>query len=382
MAEGEGAVVGTALPVIQDVYDYEKLKRIGEGTFGIVYKARDRRTGKIVALKRLRLDRERDGMPVTSVRELRSLQETSHPNIVALLGVVTGASLDSVFLVFEYCPHDLAHIVDRLAVPLVLSEIKCLLHQLLSALAYLHARWTMHRDLKPSNLLLDEHGQLKVCDFGLVRRWAPRPEPLTPGVTTLWYRSPEVLLGARQYDGAVDLWAAGCIFAELLRNAPLFPARTELAMLAAMGGVLGSPNTRIWPSVGRLPGWTTLQLPDQPHNHLKQRFPELSVSGIDLLNKLLTYDPSQRISARAALRHPFFSEHPLPKAQEFMPTFPSVHDEPEPRASSAHQARRAAEAAHTHGLKRRIDDAEARLGAAFGDLGAVHARQPVLRRVE
>ncbi|EFN52944.1 hypothetical protein CHLNCDRAFT_32311, partial [Chlorella variabilis] len=329
---GKGDGLDAELPVLDPVGDYEKIKRIGEGTFGIVYKARDKRTGELVALKKLRMERERDGMPVTSVRELRVLQTCKHPNLVELKRVVTGPRLDSVFLVFEYCPHDMGKLVDSLPKPFHESEVKCLLQQLLSAVAYLHDRWVMHRDLKLSNLLFTNQarrrprpaacasrrkgpplaatgisGCLKLCDYGLARYFQPWEESYTPGVVTLWYRAPEVLLGAETYTEAIDLWSCGCIFAELLRNDPLFPGRTEAAMLDLMSSLLGAPNERIWPGVGRLPHLDRFRLPPQPYNYLRKEFPHLSDAGIDLLNRLLTYDPDKRITARQALRHPYFT---------------------------------------------------------------------------
>ena len=211
-------------------------------------------------------------MPVTSIRELRALQEAAHPHVVRLHGVAMGAAPEAVFLAFEYCQTDLGRVIDGLATPMPLSEAKRLMLQLLSALAFLHARWTVHRDLKPSNVLLDARGALKICDFGLARRWAPGPArpALTPGATTLWYRAPEVLLGAQDYTGQVDCWAAGCILAELVKGEPLFPARTELALAAAVAGLLGAPTERIWPGMRALPGASALEGSRQRHNLLRQ----------------------------------------------------------------------------------------------------------------
>ncbi|PSC68206.1 cyclin-dependent kinase G-2-like isoform X1 [Micractinium conductrix] len=351
-----GAGDDETLPVVDPVGEYEKIKRIGEGTFGVVYKAKDRRTGELVALKRLRMERERDGMPVTSVRELRVLQTCKHPNLVELKCVVTGPTLDAVFLVFEYCPHDLGRLIDSLPKPFHESEVKCLMQQLLSAVAFLHDKWVMHRDLKLSNLLFTHGGQLKLCDYGLARYFQPWQENYTPGVVTLWYRAPEVLLGAETYTEAVDLWSCGCILAELLRNDPLFPGRTEAAMLEMMSGLLGAPSERIWPGWGELPLAGSFRLPTQPYNYLRKEFPSLSDAGVDLLNRLLTYDPERRITARQALRHPYFSERPLPRLPEYMPTFPSAHDAGGGGgAGGQHRQRREVEEAHGRGVKRRYE---------------------------
>ncbi|KAL4422316.1 hypothetical protein ABPG75_008513 [Micractinium tetrahymenae] len=378
-----GSAEDPQLPVLDAVSDYEKIKRIGEGTFGIVYKARDKRTGELVALKKLRMERERDGMPVTSVRELRVLQTCRHPNLVELKRVVTGPRLDSVFLVFEYCPHDMGKLVDSLPKPFHESEVKCLMQQLLSAVCYLHDHWVMHRDLKLSNLLFTHCGQLKLCDYGLARYFQPWEEAYTPGVVTLWYRAPEVLLGAEHYTEAVDLWSCGCILAELLRNDPLFPGRTEAAMLSLMSGLLGAPNDRIWPGLRDLPLAHKFSLPPQPYNYLRKEFPQLSDSGIDLLNRLLTYDPEKRITARQALRHPYFTERPLPRLPEYMPSFPSAHDAADSEGRGGqHRQRREMEEAHGRGVKRRYQMEERdRFGDAFGDAHA-HKRPEMLRRLD
>ncbi|GAB4821329.1 hypothetical protein N2152v2_008375 [Parachlorella kessleri] len=402
------------------------------------YKARDRKTGDIVALKRLRMDRERDGMPVTSVRELRVLQTCRHPNLVSLLRVVTGPTLDSVFLVFEYCSHDLGRLVDSLRHPFHQSEVKCLLQQvqwcparpvmeeyaefvpagqamklvklwgvadsrspleqrahgagfagsqqLLQAVAYLHDHWVTHRDLKLSNLLYTNDGKLKLCDFGLARYFQPYEERYTPGVITLWYRAPEVLLGCETYTESVDLWGVGCIFAELLKNEPLFPAKTEVSMLEMMCSLLGTPNDRIWPGLPSMPHAATLTLPYQPYNFLKKEFSMLSEAGVDLMNKLLTYDPAKRITARQALRHPYFSERPLPRQPQYMPSFPSAHDEHASKAGQGKthlQRRREAEEAHGRGIKRRYyADHDDKFGDAFAGDARVQRRPAVVRRCD
>eukprot|EP00891_Asterochloris_glomerata_P008776 jgi/Astpho2/8776/fgenesh1_pm.00128_%23_15_t len=306
--------------------DFEKIKRIGEGTYGVCYKARNRNTGEIVALKALRMDRERDGLPVTSVRELRVLQSCKHPNLVNLLKVVTGSKLDSVFLVFEYCAHDLGRLLDTMRKPFSEPEVKCLMLQLLSAVAYLHQNWVVHRDLKLSNLLLTSDGRLKLCDFGLARYFRAYEEPMTPRVVTLWYRAPEVLLGMEAYTEAIDMWACGCIMGELLKHEPLFPTRTDIQTLEAMSRLLGAPNDHIWPAFSSLPNAAGFKFPAQPYNLTQQSFPRLGKAGLELLNGLLTYDPSKRLTARRALRHRWFQEAPLPVQPAEMPKFRSAHD--------------------------------------------------------
>lgn len=370
------------LPVLDPVANYEKIKRIGEGTYGVVYKARDRTTGEIVALKKVRMERERDGLPVTSMREIRVLQMCRHPNIVHLKKVVTGSKPDSIFLVFEYCSHDLGKLIDMMPRPFSQSEVKCLMLQLLEAVDHLHSHWVMSRDLKLPNLLLTHDGHLKICDFGLARYFHAHEEAYTPRVVTLWYRAPEILLGQDTYTEAVDMWAVGCIFAELLRNEPLFPAKSELETLQLMTNLLGAPNERIWPGFLKLPNAAKTKFPDQPYNYVEKEYPNVSVAGLSLLNQLLTYDPNKRVTARQALKHPYFQEQPLPKNPSNMPTFPSAHD------ADAHQSRwhnRRAEMEHQedmsrHDLAAKHGRAQQELDLRFGDAFGPSRQMPQNKR--
>ena len=311
-----------------DATPFHRAGRIGEGTYGVVYRARDKQTGEVVALKKVRMDKERDGMPVTALREVRILQSSRHKNIVNLLRVVNGKKPNAIFLVFEYCEHDLARLLETMRVPFTEAESKCLCLQLLQAVEYLHRRWVFHRDLKLSNLLLNNRGELKLCDFGLARFYQPGNDgSYTPKVVTLWYRAPELLFGCARYTAAVDNWAVGCILAELLKHEPLFPGKQEQQTLDMMYKLLGTPNEKIWPGFDKLPKFGSYRMsPNQPYNYLQTEFNRLSTAGVDLLNRLLTYDPRRRCTAAQALEHGYFQEHPRPKRVEEMPTFPSLHD--------------------------------------------------------
>lgn len=179
----------------RSVYNFERLNVIGQGTYGVVYRARDKETQAIVALKKLRMEREKEGMPLTSLREIRLLKACRHPNVVELQDIVVGNKLDSIFLVFEYCENDLATLLDTgMKRKFTEGEVKCLLRQLLSAIAYMHDRWMIHRDIKMSNLLYNNRGCLKVADFGLARLFGYPKRAYTPRVVTLWYRAPELLV--------------------------------------------------------------------------------------------------------------------------------------------------------------------------------------------
>ncbi|XP_051120854.1 cyclin-dependent kinase G-2-like [Andrographis paniculata] len=313
----------------RSVDEFEKLNKINEGTYGVVYRARDKKTGEIVALKKVKMEKEREGFPLTSLREINILLSFDHPSIVNVKEVVMG-NLDSIFMAMEYMEHDLKALIETMKQPFSQSEVKCLMLQLLGGVKYLHDNWVLHRDLKTSNLLLNNCGELKICDFGLARQYGSPLKPYTQLVVTLWYRAPELLLGAKEYSTAIDMWSVGCIMAELLSKEPLFNGKTEFDQLDKIFRILGTPNEKIWPGYSKLPG-VKVNFVKHQYNQLRRKFPAtsftgspvLSDAGFDLLSKLLTYDPEKRITAEAALNHEWFREVPLPKAREFMPTYPA-----------------------------------------------------------
>ncbi|KAL1216421.1 Cyclin-dependent kinase G-2 [Cardamine amara subsp. amara] len=316
----------------RSVDEFERLNKIDEGTYGVVYRAKDKKTGEIVALKKVKMEKEREGFPLTSLREINILLSFHHPSIVDVKEVVVGSSLDSIFMVMEYMEHDLKALMETMKQRFSQSEVKCLMLQLLEGVKYLHDNWVLHRDLKTSNLLLNNRGELKICDFGLARQYGSPLKPYTHLVVTLWYRAPELLLGAKQYSTAIDMWSLGCIMAELLSKAPLFNGKTEFDQLDKIFRILGTPNESIWPGFSKLPG-VKVNFVKHQYNLLRKKFPAtsftgapvLSDAGFDLLNKLLTYDPERRITVDAALKHDWFREVPLPKSKDFMPTFPAQH---------------------------------------------------------
>ncbi|GFQ07547.1 cyclin-dependent kinase g-2 [Phtheirospermum japonicum] len=308
----------------RSVDEFERLNSIGEGTYGVVFRAKDKKTGEIVALKMVKMDNEREGFPMTSLREINILLSFHHPSIVDLKEVVVGSNLDSIYMVMEYMEHDLKKLMETMR--------QCLMLQLLQGVEYLHDNWVLHRDLKTSNLLLNNQGELKICDFGLARQYGSPLKPYTQLVVTLCYRAPELLLGAKQYSTAIDMWSLGCIMAELLSKEPLFNGNSEIEQLDKIFKILGTPNETIWPGFSKLPGHR-VKFVKHKYNLLRKKFPATSFSGspvlsdagFDLLSKLLTYDPDKRITAEAALSHEWFREVPLPKSKEFMPTFPAQH---------------------------------------------------------
>ncbi|GJN07889.1 hypothetical protein PR202_ga25759 [Eleusine coracana subsp. coracana] len=189
---------------------FEKIDKIGQGTYSNVYKARDTVSGKIVALKKVRFDNLEPESVRFMAREILILRRLDHPNVIKLEGLVTSRMSCSLYLVFEYMEHDLAGLAASPDIKFTEPQVKCYMHQLLSGLEHCHDRGVLHRDIKGSNLLLDNNGMLKIADFGLASFFDPdRKQPMTSRVVTLWYRPPELLLGATDYGVGVDLWSAG-----------------------------------------------------------------------------------------------------------------------------------------------------------------------------
>ncbi|KAG8568891.1 hypothetical protein GDO81_014194 [Engystomops pustulosus] len=188
------------LPALQgcrSVEEFQCLNRIEEGTYGVVYRAKDKKTDEIVALKRLKMEKEKEGFPITSLREINTILKAQHDNIVRVREIVVGSNMDKIYIVMNYVEHDLKSLMETMKQPFLPGEVKTLMIQLLRGVRHLHDNWILHRDLKTSNLLLSHAGILKVGDFGLAREYGSPLKPYTPIVVTLWYRAPELLLGAK-----------------------------------------------------------------------------------------------------------------------------------------------------------------------------------------
>ncbi|KAJ2759322.1 Cyclin-dependent kinase catalytic subunit [Coemansia nantahalensis] len=285
---------------------YVKLDKVGEGTYGVVYKARDLHTGEIVAMKKIRLEADDEGVPSTAIREISLLKELQHENIVKLLDIEYEDA--KLYLVFEFLDLDLKKYMDSVG-PAGLSadQVKSYMHQLVKGLAFCHSHRTLHRDLKPQNLLIDQSGMLKIADFGLGRAFGVPLRVYTHEVVTLWYRSPEILLGSRHYSIGMDMWSVGCIFAEMVQRRPLFPGDSEIDEIFKIFRILGTPTEEIWPELKTLPDYKP-SFPNWQPKDLAALLPRLDADGIDLLQRMLTYDPAHRISAKQALAHPYFND--------------------------------------------------------------------------
>ncbi|KAK9060397.1 hypothetical protein SSX86_021101 [Deinandra increscens subsp. villosa] len=317
------AVAGDAIhdwtPRLLD--SFKKLDKIGQGTYSNVYKARDLRTSKIVALKKVRFDFNEPDSVKFMTREIFILKRLNHPNIIKLEGVVTSRMSSSLYLVFEYMQHDLSSLAAVQGVKLTEPQIKCLIKQLLSGLEHCHKNGVLHRDIKGSDLLINNNGILKIADFGLASFYDPqKKQPMTSRVVTLWYRPPELLLGATLYGVGVDMWSVGCVLAELLAGRPIMPGGTEVEQLDKIFKLCGSPSDIYWHRY-RLPLATILKPSRTYKRSTTETFKDFPSCSLPLLESLLAIDPDERSSAIASLNSDFFTTKPYAcEPSEFLPT--------------------------------------------------------------
>jgi len=272
----------------------------------VVYKCENQETHEFVAIKNIRLESEDEGVPCTAIREISLLKELEHPNIVRLVEVVHNT--DKLTLVFEFCEQgDLKQYLDAHFSIIPTHKIKWFLYQLLKGVEFCHSKKVLHRDLKPQNLLLSKDGTLKLADFGLARAFSVPTRGFSHEVVTLWYRAPEVLMGCHNYGTPIDLWSVGCVFAEMKNGKPLFAGKTAPDQLQKIFKALGTPTPESWPKIVELPEWRE-DMPKYPAKDIKVLVPNLDEDGYDLLTKFLQYDPAKRLTAKAALKHPFLEE--------------------------------------------------------------------------
>ncbi|KAH7859804.1 hypothetical protein Vadar_005680 [Vaccinium darrowii] len=318
------AVAGEAINgwVPRRANTFEKLDKIGQGTYSNVYKARDLTHMKVVALKRVRFDNMDPESVKFMAREILILRRLDHPNIIALEGLITSQTSCNLYLVFEYMEHDLTGLAALPGVKFSEPQIKCYMQQLLSGLDHCHSRGVLHRDIKGSNLLIDNHGILKIADFGLASFFDPHQRvPMTSRVVTLWYRPPELLLGAAHYGVPVDLWSTGCILGELYAGKPIMPGRTEVEQLHKIFKLCGSPSEEYWRK-SKLPHSTVFK-PQQPYKQrLAETFKDFPPLAIQLMETLLSVDPENRGTAACALRSEYFTTIPLACDPSSLPNYP------------------------------------------------------------
>ncbi|PSS19018.1 Serine/threonine-protein kinase [Actinidia chinensis var. chinensis] len=318
------AVAGEAIKgwVPRKADSFEKLDKIGQGTYSSVYRARDLETGKFVALKKVRFVNMDPESVRFMAREILIMRRLDHPNVMKLEGLVTSRVSGNLYLVFEYMEHDLTGLVASSTVKFTEPQIKCYMQQLLCGLEHCHSRGVLHRDIKGSNLLIDNKGNLKIGDFGLATFFRLNPkQPLTSRVVTLWYRPPELLLGATTYGVSIDLWSTGCILAELYSGKPIMPGRTEVEQLHKIFKLCGSPSDEYWQK-SKLPHATIFK-PQHPYKRcVAETFKDFPPSVLALLDVLLSVEPEGRGSASFALQSEFFTTKPLPCDPSSLPKYP------------------------------------------------------------
>ncbi|KAI0777181.1 kinase-like domain-containing protein [Trametes elegans] len=322
--------------------DYAVLTKLGEGTFGEVHKAIHREKGHTVALKRILMHNEKEGMPVTALREIKILKALKHSCIVDILDMFVVRSHGkeaplSVYMVFPYMDHDLAGLLENERVKLSPSQIKLYMKQLLEGTEYMHRNHILHRDMKAANLLISNDGCLKIADFGLARAFDPnivrykedvrgKERKYTNCVVTRWYRPPELLLGARQYGGEVDMWGVGCVLGEMFFRKPILPGASDLDQLDKIWQLCGSPTTQNWPEYDSLPGCEGVKTFGYYPRRLRQTYESIGPETVDLLDKLLVCNPRQRLTAGQALDHDYFWTDPLPADPKSLPTYEASHE--------------------------------------------------------
>ncbi|KAJ4504729.1 TFIIH complex serine/threonine-protein kinase subunit kin28 [Exophiala dermatitidis] len=314
---------------------YVKGKKLGEGTYAIVYKGHLRSDPhKTVAIKKFKVDpsQQREGLNVDTIREIKYLQEISHPSIVALLDVFSSKD-QNINMVIEYFPNgNLEELIRDKTVSYGAADVKAWMGMLCRAIYYCHSNFVLHRDIKPNNLLIAADGEVKLADFGLARSFGDPRYQMTSAVITLWYRPPELLFGARQYGGAVDMWSIGMVFAELLIRRPYAAADVANQEVLATGGgtvaqldkiceAVGTPNEENWPGVSKLRDYFDLEkkIPVRDKSFYMQMFPTAGSVGVDLLMAMLKLDPRKRVTARGALEHEWWTVDPRPTEKEHLP---------------------------------------------------------------
>lgn len=290
---------------------YTKRKFIAEGAYGEVYEGTDNKTGKKVAFKQYKFQLLTEGVPASALKEISLLSRVRHPNIIKCCPFIIVRLYDisvveeEIGVVLEYMPYDLKGYLEKFSGTLTDQDKRILLYQIIKGVAYLHSRSILHRDLKPSNILVNKRGHAKIADFGLGRRFQLPIGCYTHEVLTLYYRAPEILLGAEEYSTPIDTWALGCIFAEIYNNDILFKGDSEIGQLFTIFKALGTPNEEMWNGVSQLKGFN-FEFPKWKAAAWDDLCPSIDKEGIDLLQKMLHYDPLKRIMPKMALKHGFF----------------------------------------------------------------------------
>ncbi|KAF8544240.1 kinase-like domain-containing protein [Trichophaea hybrida] len=317
-------VGGEVADINQETRDkYVKDDKIGEGTYAVVYRAHIKSTGQPVAIKKIKISSQAEGISMDSLREIKHLQELHHENIVNLLDVFVGRS-QNINAVLEFLAGDLEGVIKDNTCIYGSSDIKSWMAMSLRGLWWCHRNFVLHRDIKPNNLLYTTGGILKIADFGFARSFAdPGSTNMSTQVVTRWYRAPELLFGAKSYSSAIDVYALGVVFAELILRVPYLAGETDVNQLVVIANALGTPTEQNWPGVTSLPGYVIPnpenQLPEVDLVNLKRQFSSVSTSGVELLHGMIRLDPKKRLTSRKALESEWFREEPLPTKPQDLP---------------------------------------------------------------
>ncbi|RCK56401.1 Serine/threonine-protein kinase KIN28 [Candida viswanathii] len=300
------------------VLNYTKERKVGEGTYAVVYLGKQVSTKRKIAIKEIKTGLFKDGLDMSALREVKYLQELKHPNVIELIDVFSATN--NLNLVLEFLPCDLEVLIKDKSIVFKSSDIKSWLLMTLRGIHHCHRNFILHRDLKPNNLLLAPDGQLKIADFGLARALGNPNEDLSSNVVTRWYRAPELLFGARHYTGAVDIWSIGIIFAELMLRIPYLAGKDDVDQLDVTFRAYGTPTEQIWPNVSSLPMYNSLHVyPPPSRQELRTRFSAATEKALDLLISMTQLDPSRRCDSTQALLHEYFTESPRPTEPENLP---------------------------------------------------------------
>ncbi|KAI8331951.1 mitogen-activated protein kinase HOG1 [Chlamydoabsidia padenii] len=293
---------------------YVDLQPVGMGAFGLVCSAKDQLTGMNVAIKKIMKPFSAPVLAKRTYRELKLLKALRHENIISLSDIFI-SPLEDIYFVTELLGTDLHRLLQSR--PLEKQFIQYFLYQILRGLKYVHSAGVIHRDLKPSNILINENCDLKICDFGLARIQDPQ---MTGYVSTRYYRAPEIMLTWQKYDVAVDIWSTGCIFAEMLEGKPLFPGKDHVHQFSIITELLGTPPDDV---ISTICSENTLRfvknLPKREPIPFRQRFEGQDSEAIDLLEKMLMFDPRKRINAEEALSHPYLAPYHDPSDEPAAP---------------------------------------------------------------
>ncbi|KAF9111614.1 serine/threonine protein kinase, CMGC, CDC2/CDK sub [Mortierella sp. AM989] len=338
--------------------EFDMVDKLGEGTFGEVHKARRKGSGELLALKRILMHNENEGIPITALREIKILKRLRHDNIVPLHDIAispgsrSGRSRASVYMVFPYMDHDLSGLLNNPKVRLSVPQIKLYMKQLLEGTIYMHAQKILHRDMKAANLLISNNGTLKIADFGLARPFKPEGEDYTSKVVTRWYRPPELFLGQKKYGPAVDMWGIGCVFGEMLFGRPVLQGNSDQDQLDKIFQLCGSPTEETMPGWSSLPGLeekgVVYQVNKTYPRKLKEDFEPYGTLAADLMDKLLVLDPKKRLTAFAASDHDYLWVEPLPAEIGMLPQYESSHEYDRQRKHEAQQERHASHHHNNH----------------------------------